>query len=362
MGRHEIATVQTTSIDDAAGLIRLTTTLAHSSGEWVSSDWPVCPVTETAAPHRMGAALTYARRYALFTLVGIAGEDDLDAPDLADTTSSDESAGQASNGHSHPAGVSSARRRAAVPRAIPVLTVDQSTLQRDRLLAELGDLQSSDQAALWAHRSLPTKNTLTVADAQLVEDGFRNKLSDFGYDQPRQPPEVIDDLSETAGPNPINIRLPEESGFRRGRIAAKTIRLRDKDHRKFVSTQTCLVCGRSPADAHHLRFAQPRALGRKVSDEFTVPLCRVHHRELHRHGNEAKWWQGIKIDPLPIAHRLWRHTRPNCATAAVDGDTESAAAASPVTSAGHRSAAAKSDLCRNDQSISSIDTDAATSP
>jgi hypothetical protein len=82
LGRHEIATVQTTSIDEAAGLIRLTTTLAHSSGEWVSSDWPVCPVSETATPHRMGAALTYARRYALFTLVGIAGEDDLDAPDL----------------------------------------------------------------------------------------------------------------------------------------------------------------------------------------------------------------------------------------------------------------------------------------
>src|SRR5450756_78696 len=82
LGRHEIATVQTTSIDEGTGLIRLTTTLAHSSGEWVSSDWPVCPVSETAAPHRMGAALTYARRYALFTLVGIAGEDDLDAPDL----------------------------------------------------------------------------------------------------------------------------------------------------------------------------------------------------------------------------------------------------------------------------------------
>jgi hypothetical protein len=82
LGRHEIATVQTTAIDQEAGLIRLTTVLAHSSGEWVSSDWPVCPVSETAAPHKMGAALTYARRYALFTLVGIAGEDDLDAPDL----------------------------------------------------------------------------------------------------------------------------------------------------------------------------------------------------------------------------------------------------------------------------------------
>src|SRR5256886_11965446 len=81
LGRHEIATVQTTAIDKEAGLIRLTTTLAHSSGEWVSSDWPVCPVSETSAPQRMGAALTYARRYALFTLVGIAGQDDLEAHD-----------------------------------------------------------------------------------------------------------------------------------------------------------------------------------------------------------------------------------------------------------------------------------------
>src|SRR6186997_1536353 len=83
LSRHEIATVQSTEVDKETGLIRLITVLAHSSGEWLSSDWPVCPVTETAAPHRMGAALTYARRYALFALVGIAGEDDLDAPDLA---------------------------------------------------------------------------------------------------------------------------------------------------------------------------------------------------------------------------------------------------------------------------------------
>src|SRR5438309_11353085 len=82
LGQHEIATVQATAIDMDNKLIRLTTTLVHASGEWMSSDWPVCPVSETAAPHRLGAALTYARRYALFTLVGIAGEDDLDAPDL----------------------------------------------------------------------------------------------------------------------------------------------------------------------------------------------------------------------------------------------------------------------------------------
>src|SRR5262247_2609478 len=84
LGQHEIATLQTTAIDQTAGMIHLTTTLAHASGEWVASDWPICPIAETANPQRMGAALTYARRYALFTLVGIAGEDDLDAPDLCD--------------------------------------------------------------------------------------------------------------------------------------------------------------------------------------------------------------------------------------------------------------------------------------
>ena len=97
----EIATVQATAIDGDSGLIRLTTTLVHASGEWVSSDWPVCPVSETAAPHRLGAALTYARRYALFTLVGIAGEDDLDAPDLTPAVgpSASASASQAPSQH-----------------------------------------------------------------------------------------------------------------------------------------------------------------------------------------------------------------------------------------------------------------------
>src|SRR5262245_37134771 len=86
LGQHEIATVQTTAIDPAVGMVNLTTMLAHASGEWIASDWPVCPVAETANPHRMGPALTYARRYALFTLVGIAGEDDLDAPDICAPT------------------------------------------------------------------------------------------------------------------------------------------------------------------------------------------------------------------------------------------------------------------------------------
>ena len=91
----------------------------------------------------------------------------------------------------------------------------------------------------------------------------------------------------------------------------KTVRLRDKQHRKFVTRQPCLVCGRVPSDSHHLTFTQPRALGHRVSDEFTVPVCRIHHRELHRSGDEAGWWQKLNIDPLPVALRLWQHTRLN---------------------------------------------------
>src|SRR5450631_1913927 len=141
LGKHEIATVQTTAIDEA-GLIRLTTVLAHSSGEWVSSDWPVCPVSETSAPHRMGAALTYARRYALFTLVGIAGEDDLDAPDLGAVPNGgpdqpSRANGQKPNGHALANDGTSAagtRRRAPPARpAKPVLAPDQSAAMRDRL-------------------------------------------------------------------------------------------------------------------------------------------------------------------------------------------------------------------------------------
>ena len=92
-------------------------------------------------------------------------------------------------------------------------------------------------------------------------------------------------------------------------VAGKTIRLRDKEHCKYVATQPCLICGRTPSEAHHIRFAQPRALGRKVSDEYTVPVCRLHHRELHRYGDEASWWAGVGVDPLPIALELWKLSR-----------------------------------------------------
>jgi hypothetical protein len=86
-------------------------------------------------------------------------------------------------------------------------------------------------------------------------------------------------------------------------------RHRDKVHLKFVASQPCLVCGRSPADAHHLRFTQPRAMGRKVSDEFTVPLCRTHHRDNHRFGDEEAWWARSSINPVEVSRKLWVSTR-----------------------------------------------------
>ena len=105
-------------------------------------------------------------------------------------------------------------------------------------------------------------------------------------------------------------------------------RFRDKEHVKFVAKQPCLICGRRPADAHHLRFAQHRALGRKVSDEFTVPLCRGHHREVHRCGDEAAWWKKAGIDPTVTARALWLETHPLPTTSdkmGIDGATSLAA-------------------------------------
>ena len=103
--------------------------------------------------------------------------------------------------------------------------------------------------------------------------------------------------------------LRDQRSVRSRRLVAKAIRLRDKEHCRYVSTQACLICGRAPSEAHHIRFAQPRALSLKVSDEYTVPVCRLHHRELHRYGDETSWWAGVGVDPLPIALELWRRSR-----------------------------------------------------
>ena len=359
LGQHEIATVQTTAIDQTAGIVNLTTVLAHASGEWIASDWPVCAIADTATPHRMGAALTYARRYALFTLVGIAGEDDLDAPDLISPASPrDRSSGAdgvsghgrgAGNGHG--GGRLDAARRISPParrcrgRAKPAAlarrgrcTVPFSSASWHQASCAIRCWPNSmisavrDEAAKWAHRRLPDKNKLNGVDAKHIEAVFRTKLLSFAAHHSEGIPDPKSGADGTGmeGPSadakgngavsestPTETVLPQPKPRPRANRIDKAVlthpeprRIRDRDHVRFVAQQACLICGRKPSDAHHLRFAQSRALGRKVSDEFTVPLCRGHHRELHRHGDEAKWWSKSGIDPTISARELWLETHP----------------------------------------------------
>jgi hypothetical protein len=357
LGQHGIATVQTTAIDQDTQSVSLTTVLAHSSGEWIASDWRVCALSEMAAPRRMGAALTYARRYSLFTLVGIAGEDDLDAPDLVGQpiegagTSGKGSASARPNGNgaAQPLGPFSANRKTWTPPK-QVLDPAKSAALRDRLLGELTAVADPDEATAWAHRSLAVKNTLTTADAALVEVEFASRMAELAgcgsVEAPLPSPQAAGQgeaaLPETAEPASrvalmTALRASVELGAAQGAARSsasggaegeervndavswhidKTAlplseprRYRDRDHLKFVSLQPCLVCGRRPSDAHHLRFMQPRALGRRVSDEFAVPLCRTHHRALHRRGDEPAWWRDANLDPVALAEKLWERSR-----------------------------------------------------
>ncbi len=325
LSQYEIATVQTTAIDQTAGIVNLTTMLAHASGEWIASDWPVCAISETTTPHRMGAALTYARRYALFTLVGIAGEDDIDAPDLrALPPRGSEAEKPAPNnqgrlngrqGHSAPQIPS---RRGPNVVAKPILGVEASAALRDRLMAELQAIASAADATSWAHRILGAKNSLTAADARQVEDAFHAKLASFGTaadigDEPLSP--VLSGVRSSSSVEGRSLQPAGKTSVANGIEKSELThpeprRFRDKNHVKFVAQQPCLICDRRPSDAHHLRFAQHRALGRKVSDEFTVPLCRGHHREVHRCGDEARWWKKTGIDPTVPARALWLQTHP----------------------------------------------------
>ena len=327
LSQYEIATVQTTSIDETAGIVRLSTVLAHASGEWIASDWPVCSIGETAAPHRMGAALTYARRYALFTLVGIAGEDDLDAPDLNTPTApasgmeqpASKKPGRLNGGREHsirrlPTGRSA---KAASVHSKPILDPAASAALREQLVAELREISSAEEAANWAHRVLGDKNSLTATDAACIEEAFRAKLAIFATDGPGMP-------QETERPQPQRRSNRGKKG-RRSNVIDKSMlalpeprRVRDREHVRYVSQQSCLICGRRPSDAHHLRFTQSRALSRKVSDEFTVPLCRGHHREVHHSGDEGGWWTKAGIDPAVAARALWLETHPLPAIAGLD--------------------------------------------
>jgi len=174
LGRHEIATVQTTAIDEAAGLVRLMTVLAHSSGEWISSEWPVFPVSETGSPQRMGSALTYARPHSLFALVGIAGEDDLDAPDLPAPYQHRAETDDPSriNGHAvlaSPKPMMGPGRKPLPRPAKPILNAQDSAVIRERLQTEVASLGTAEDLVAWAASVLPSKNSLQAADARAVE-------------------------------------------------------------------------------------------------------------------------------------------------------------------------------------------------
>jgi hypothetical protein len=170
--------MQTTAIDQGSGLVNLTTVLAHSSGEWIASDWPVCPIADMASPQRMGTALTYARRYALFTLVGIAGEDDLDAPNLSACASAADGASQLWRDRFSSRQRGNGRRAGAIKsKSVELLDPGQSAALRDKLLAEVANLASAEVAVTWANGALLAKNTLIATDAKLLEQTFEQKLS-----------------------------------------------------------------------------------------------------------------------------------------------------------------------------------------
>ena len=326
LGQHEIATIQTTAVDQTAGMINLTTTLAHSSGEWIASDWPVCPIAETANPQRMGAALTYARRYALFTLVGIAGEDDLDAPDLcngprspappADERSLKPGHGQSPVQQRKPG--NGQRRHGMHGERPSTLEPEQSAALREKLLTAVGSITSADNAAIWAREALAAKNRLAAADAKLVEDAFEHRLSELA---PSATVEAAGDVAPTTRVEHVGVHemrakgnddLDQADGIDKSMLVIATPRrYRNREHLRYVARQACLICGRKQSDPHHLRYLQPRALGRKVSDEFAVPLCRSHHRAVHRAGDEQAWWTAAGIDPVKVARQLWRQTRLN---------------------------------------------------
>jgi hypothetical protein len=199
------------------------------------------------------------------------------------------------------------------PAGALVLSPDQSAALRNRLVGEIADLQSQESATSWARGALAAKNSPTATDAKLVQDAFERRLSELPSSEAATP--WNDDLSvpQIARPQVI---ATESTDARQAKGIDKSVltvaaprRYRNREHLRYVAQQACLICARKPSDPHHLGFTQPRALGRKVSDEFAVPLCRGHHRAVHRSRDERAWWRQADIDPIKVARRLWKETR-----------------------------------------------------
>jgi hypothetical protein len=209
---------------------------------------------------------------------------------------------------------------------------------RAKLAAEIAGLSSIDVAVEWARGSIAAKNTLTPEDAGAVEAAFRDRMLALesrpkasAEDEVGGPPTAASPVGSAAGQDSLlgetrPVALARRKGGQQQSSQAfaelktehidKSVltiaeprRYRNKEHLRLVAQQACLVCGRKPSDPHHLGFMQPRTLGRKVSDEFAVPLCRTHHREAHRAGDERAWWEQVGIDPINVARELWRKAR-----------------------------------------------------
>jgi hypothetical protein len=296
LGGHQIAIAQTTNIDRPGGAVNLTTVLMHTSGEWIASDWPVCALSEISQPRRMGAALTYARRYALFTMVGIAGEDDLDAPDVTNDPPKAEKAADARLGSGgEPAPVCSSQPRTVnpnIPSVREMLGAEDSAAIRAQLIKEIETLPE-DGLQPRAIAIVKAKNRLSADDAKLVEESFaarmalQGALPDSTMDEPTfaptdptppQPPTASTDAAKPMGQrgrprkvkaaaeqsapppvaskptvddnSPASASLQAEASpakIQKSELAiSEPRRHRDKAHLKFVASQPCLVCGRSP--------------------------------------------------------------------------------------------------------------------
>jgi hypothetical protein len=313
----------------------------------------------------MGAALTYARRYALFTMVGIAGEDDLDAPDLNNDQPNGDKAvegGTAPEASTEPPPSQFRTTKPSIPPVRARLGLEESAATGAQLIREIEALPEVE-LQLRAIAILKAKNRLSPDDAKRVEDAFATKMAHqcdankaSAKDEPKltpieatppEPPSASTNLAKPRRPrgrprktiatiqkaavvapppkvddsvvpdvrtasqvperdlNATTVIKIDKSMLKFGELR----RYRDKTHLRFVALQPCLVCGRVPSDAHHLRFAQPRALGRKTSDEFVVPLCRAHHRQNHQVGDEVAWWRASGIDAVQVANRLWAISR-----------------------------------------------------
>jgi hypothetical protein len=175
----------------------------------------------------------------------------------------------------------------------------------------------------WATGALRAKNSLTAADAKLLENAFEQKpsgLSSGSGETSAGESAATLELRSQEGPQAFGVESDQPRGIDKSVLAvAAPRRYRNREHLRYVAQQPCRVCGRRPSDPHHLRHVQPRALGRKASDEFAVPLCRSHHRAVHRAGNEQACGMPTGIDPIKVARKLWKHTRVNDGRIQLDG-------------------------------------------